>query len=464
MSRRALGLMIFALLVGEICAAFETAMIYAALRKMTEAFGDPVKVGWLVTAYLLVAAAATAVVGRIGDLFGRKKVMLAMLGIGTIGSLMSAMGDSYALILAGRAVQGLTGAVLSLAFGIVREEVRGERMPLATGIMLTGATMGTAIGLVAGGLIVDHYGWHAIFYASAVLAVLALILGWLFVPSRSGNAAARNVDYWDGLIFVPAVIGLLLYMSSIKLSGWTGGWQVPLALASITCLAIWIWKSLRSANPLLDVRLFGDRTILISNAITALYGLSALQITLVFSVILQSPVWTGIGLGVSATVSGLVKLPSNIASIFAAPLAGWTIGKRGGRVAMFWGGLVTAGGWYLATVLNQSVFIVAAVLIVISFGTTLTFATAPTMVLATAPKDRSSEATGMLSVVRAVFMAIGAQFVTVLLATETVAQDGAPFPSRGAALLTIGVVGTMSLGAALLSFALPKGQPSRAAS
>jgi MFS family permease len=464
MNRRTLGLMIFALLVCDVTASFETAMIYAALKPMNEEFGDPIKVGWLVTSYLLIAAAATAVVGRIGDLFGRKRVLIAMLAVGAIGSLISAFGESYAVILAGRAIQGLTGAVLSLAFGIVREEVRSERVPLATGIMLMGATIGTATGLVAGGLIVDNYGWHAIFYASAALALASIVLALVFVPARSGSTAARNVDYFDGLIFIPAVTGLLLYMSNIKLSGWTGSYQLPLAAFSITCLVVWIRKSMRSANPLINVRLFADRTIWVSNAITALYAVSALQITLVFSIILQSPVWTGIGLGVTATVSGLVKLPSNLSSMLAAPLAGWITGRRGGRVVMFWGGLMTATGWFMALFLNQSTTIVALVLIVISFGTTMTFATAPTMILTAAPKDRSSEATGMLSVVRSVFMAIGAQFVSVLLASDTIARGGADFPSRSAAMLTIGIIGGLSLGAAALSFALPKAQRSKAES
>ncbi|MFZ4687967.1 MAG: MFS transporter [Polymorphobacter sp.] len=456
MTRRATTLLLVALLVAEATAAFETAMIYAAMAKIIKAFGDPVKAGWLVTSYLLIATAATAVVGRIGDIYGRKLVMIGLLAAAVIGSVMSALASDFGLLLAGRSIQGFAGAILPLCFGIVRAHVRPERVPLGAGIMVSGATIGTAAGLVLGGLIVDRIGWHSIFIASAVLAFASLLLVASFVPRDTAAKVREPVDLIGGLLFVPAITGFLLYVSNGKTMGWATLPQLAMLGGSLVLFAGWVRQSLASPHPLIDIRLFSDRTIFVANLITALFALSALQITLVFSVLLQAPVWTGIGLGVSATVAGLVKLPSNVASIGAGPLSGWLTGRLGGRVVLFWGGLVTAAGWFLALFFNQSTVIVGAVLIVISFGTTMAYATAPNLVLATAPLNRSSEATGMLTVVRTAFMAIGAQLIAVVLATDMVVSGDQTFPSRAATLLTIGMIGAVSLGAALLAFALPK--------
>lgn len=456
MSRRGITLLLVALLAAEITAAFETAMIYAAMARIINSFGDPVKAGWLVTSYLLVAAAATAVVGRVGDVVGRKPVMIALLAIAAIGSIISALATDFWTLLAGRSVQGLAGAVLPLCFGIVRASLRPERVPLGAGIMVSGATMGTAAGLVIGGLIVDRIGWHGIFVASAILALLSLVLVALFVPRAAATGAREPIDIIGGLLFVPAITGFLLYMSNGNRAGWGTPLQLVTLVGSAGLFGVWIRHSLTCAQPLIDIRLFRNRTILVANLITALFALSALQITLVFSVLLQAPVWTGIGLGVTATVAGLVKLPSNLASIAAGPLSGWLTGRIGGRVVLFWGGLVTATGWFLALAFNQDIWIVGAVLCVISFGTTMAYATAPNMVLVEAPANRTSEATGMLTVVRTAFMAIGAQLVAVMLASDMAVQGSLRYPSRTATLLTIGSIGLVSLGTAVLAFALPR--------
>ena len=305
--------MILALWVAEMTQAFGTSMIYAALKALIADFKDPVLVGWLVTTYLLVGAGSAAMAGRLGDIFGRRKVLLGLLAAGAIGALISAASTSYAMLLVGRVFEGLCGAILPLCVGIVRENVSRERLPMAIGVMISGASGGTAAGLVIGGLLVDRYSWHAVFLASAGFAATAFILISLFVPVSPRVPRKGPVDWLGGILFVPATIALLLVISSGPKWGIADWRTISTLIGGLMLFGIWIRQSLRVPDPMFDIRLFRNRQVLVANLATALVSMSTLQITLVFSVLLQAPKWTTVGLGVSATLAGFVKLPSNTA-------------------------------------------------------------------------------------------------------------------------------------------------------
>ncbi|MDO7842076.1 MFS transporter [Sphingomonas sp. CA1-15] len=453
--------MIIALWVAEMTQAFGTAMLYAGLKALIATFKDPVLVGWLVTTYLLVGAGAAAVAGRLGDLFGRRRVLLILLALSVTGSIINAVSTSFAVLIAGRVLEGLAGAILPLCVGLVRENVSKERVPMAIGLMISGASAGTAAGLVIGGMLVDLYSWHALFVASASFAALAFVLIRLCLPPSPLQPRTAPLDWLGGLLFVPATLALLLAISSGPKWGIGDPRTIATLIGGAALFAVWIRQSLKAVDPMFDVRLFRNRQVLVANLATALVSMSTLQITLVFSVMLQAPKWTMVGLGVSATLAGLVKLPSNISSLFAGPLSGWLTQRGGGRMVMVAGGLLTSAGWLLAMAFHDSILIIGLILIVISFGATMLFAVGPTILVDAVPHDRTSEAAGMMTVVRQASLGIGAQIVTLLLATSTVVapEGGARYPTVGAFMLTMGVIVAISLVATALAFALPKGKP-----
>jgi MFS family permease len=453
-----IGLLII-LWVAEATSAFEGSMIYAAQRYINQDFGDSGLLGLLYSSYLIVGAAAAALVGRMGDIFGRRRLMLIVLGLGTLGSVMSAFSTGMPnLLLAGRILQGLTGAVLPLAVGLVRENMPPDNVPMGIGLMISGASLGTAGGLVIGGLIADNFSWHGIFIASTLFCLVSLIGVLAVVPKSPRLPNIAGIDWFSGLLFAPGVMLLVYYFSTIAKLGLFH--QVGLiALGSgMGLLAYWLWRSLKAKVPLIDVRLFQNRNVLVANLVTALVALSSLQITLIFAVLLQTPLWTGIGLGATATMAGAAKLPSNILSTFGGPLSGWITGRGGGRTAMLCGGVISTLGWVLAYFVHGSIPQVIGVLCVISFGTTILFTVGPTILAQAVPQDRTSEVSGMLTVTRGLFSGIGAMMVTVLLATQVV-QDStgkAEYATAGAFQLTVLVVIAFSTLATLCAFALPK--------
>ena len=454
-SSKTLWPMIVALWMAELTGSFETAMILAALKALITTFGDPVKVGWLVTGYLIVGASVAAIVGRLGDLFGRRRVLCLTLATGAAGSLISALSTSFEVLLAGRLIQGCTGAILPLCIGLVRENVSAEQTPMTIGLMISGASLGTAAGLVLGGVIVDQWSWHGVFFASVVFCVTALAGVTALVPRSTTALSSGPTDWLSGLLFAPGVVLVLLYISS----GPRWGWLNPVALGALTSgltLVVWWWRhSAKSAAPLISVRAFSDRTVAVGGAVTALVSMSTLQITVFFSLLLQAPRWTAAGMGLSATAAGLVKLPSNITSTFAAPLGGWLAGRGGGRRAMVAGGLLTATGWALVLWDASSVTIIVAELIVISFGATMLFAVAPALIAQASPPDRVSEIAGLVTVIRQLFLGVGAQMVATLLAVDAVTLGSESYPSPFAYRITVIVIIVISLIATALCLALP---------
>lgn len=444
-----------ALWVAEMTSSFESAMILAALKALVFEFGDAAAVGWLVTSFLIVGAAAAAVVGRLGDIYGRQNVLLIVLAIGAIGSVLSALSSQYDLVLAGRILQGVTATILPLVIGLVRENLPEERVATGIGLMISGASIGTAAGLVVGGVIVDLASWHGIFLASAAFCIVSLLLVHWLVPPSSKCAEGTAVDWWSGILFAPGITLTLLFMSGGKAWGWTSPAALALlATGALFCL-LWWRRALTSPNPLIDVRILSNRPIAVVCASSVLVAMGTMQITVFFSLLLQAPVWTGLGLGLSATLAGLVKLPSNVTSVLAGPLSGWLTQRGGGRFAMIAGGTLTTIGWLFVLIDTSSVPIIIAELIVISFGTTMLFAVAPTIIAAEAPPERTSEITGMLSVIRALFLGVGSQLVTTVLALEGVTRGAELYPSPEAYRWAVMLIVALTAGATLIAFALP---------
>jgi MFS family permease len=429
---------IVALFLAEIAATFESAMLYAALPTLIREFGDPITAGWLVTMHMLIGAAAGVLVGRLGDIRGRKNLMLLMLAVATVGSVMSAVTSDFGIVLAGRALQGLSVAVIPLSIGIIREALPQERVPVAVGLMTTGSGVGVAIGLVLGGAIVDNLNWHWLFVVSAILLAISYIAVKFWIPMRPGVPPKKPIDWVEGLLPAPGIMMMLYGVSQSKAFGWDDRQVWGTILVGVLVMAYWAHRSLRAEEPFVDLRLLGTRNVALANLLTIALGMGTMQMVLVFSTYTQSPVWTLAGLGLSATAAGLAKLPSNILSFFAGPLSGWLTKTLGDRFTVIVGTLLATLGWIIALGLPSSFIEVVLLLCVISFGTTILNAAVYNVIVGAVPQHRTGEAIGTIAVTRGMAAAIGAQVIAVLLATATVADpSGAQLPSPEGFRLTM---------------------------
>lgn len=446
------GLIILAIFVAEVAATFEGAMLYAALPTLIREFGDPVMAGWLMTAHNLIGAVSCVLAGRIGDIYGRRRVMLLLLAVATFGSILSALTSEFALVMVGRSLQGLSVAVLPLSIGILRESLPANKVPVAVGLMTTAMSVGVVIGMVLGGVIVDHMNWHMLFVVSAVLLAASYGLCRAFVPEIPGSPPKNPIDWVEGLLPAPAIGMLLLGISLTKSLGWADTSVLSLIAGGLVLMAYWAHRSLGAKEPFIDLRLLGSRNIALASLCTIMLGLGSAQMVMLFSMYVQGPAWTGAGLGLSATIAGVVKLPSNLLSLAVGPLAGWIMLKAGMRVPIVLGATVALMGWILALLMPSTVYQVIGILIVVSAGTTMLNAAIPNVIVASTPEQRTSEAIGANSVIRSFMSAIGVQIITVLLARHMMTEPGgtAQFPTEGGYRLAMGWIAMVSAVAGVL--------------
>ena len=450
-----------AVFLAEVSATFETSMLYAALPTLIREFGDPITAGWLVTIHMLIGTVACIVAGRLGDMFGRRRVMLMLLAAAALGSIISALTSNFGLVLAGRALQGFSMAAIPLSIGILRETQPEERLPVAVGLMTTAQGMGIAVGLVLGGAIIDNFPWHWLFVASGVLLMVSYVVVRLVVPATPGIPPKEKIDWVEGLLPAPAIGAVLLGLSLSKTYGWLDPRCYAVIAAGFLLMAVWARRSLRAKEPFIDLRLLGERNIAVANIATVLFALGSAQLVFVFTTYMQAPAWTMAGLGFSATLAGLAKLPSNVLSFTAGPLSGWIALKHSVRVPIIVGGVLAAVGWLAGMALPDTLLQMIALLCVISFGTTMLNATLPMVIVESATPDRTSEAIGAMSVIRSMFSAVGTQTIALVLATDMVTAPvgGAHYPSPASYRLTMAVIAVLALAAGLAGLLLAVRKP-----
>lgn len=447
---------IFAVFLAEMSATFESAMIFGALPKLIGEYGDPVKAGWLVTTHMLVSAATYAVAGRLGDIRGRKQIMLGLIAIAACGSLLSAVTTSFAMVLAGRALQGFGSAVMPLSIGVLRENLPEERMPVSVGLMTTASGAGVVLGLFLGGWILDNLNWHWLFTASAILLAISWIAIQVIVPSRPGTPPKHPIDWIEGLLPALTIVALLLGLSLTKDLGWMS-WKIAALLGGGIVLAVW-WarRALSSPEPFVDLRMFANRNVAAGNLLGVLMGLGTANVVLVFSAYIQSPAWTGVGLGMTALGYAQTKLPSNFVSFFAGPISGKLMQRWNARVPVVLGCVLSGTGWLVAMLMPNTALQAMLLICWISFGTTLLNAAMPNIIVASVPSERTGEAIGTMSVVRGIFGSIGTQLLALILATGTIAApDGkGHFPSATGFYAAMGWIAAMSFAVVLVAFML----------
>lgn len=449
------------LLLVEVLSSLETSMIYSALPTITREFKDIASVGWILTGFLLVQAGTAAIGARLGDIYGRQRLLMILVALCGIGSLISAVAPTIELIIFGRAIQGASGAILPLCYGLTRQLAPQGSAPFWIGCLTGAYSFAAGLGYFLGGYLSDIGSWRSIFSFTAGYSLLLLPL-LLLVPQIRNPLASKKIDILGGVLFVPAVGAVLYGLTQAPKWGWTSPGALAFMLGGAALLAVWFWWEARHANPLIDVKLLRRREVLVGNACGGLASLGMMQLPLISMLILQQPVLAGVGLAVSATVAGILKLPSNIGSLFAAPFSGWISTKYGSRWALLLGSLVGAVAWTLFVPLHATVTQVVAVSVLCAFGSSMLLAAIPNTILEGAPLDRSSEVTGLSAVIRGMFSAVGAQTITMLLASTQAVDpaSGARFPTEEAYDLAFSfVAGTAALAAALSLILIVRRRP-----
>ena len=247
MKRQHYGLTLAVLAVSGLSFALLQTMVLPALPTIQREYGaSTTVVTWVMTVYLLTASIATPVLGRLGDMFGKERLLVIVLLVLAVGTLMAALSSSIEMLIAGRAVQGAGGAIFPLAFGIIRDEFPRERVGAGIGLISATFGIGGGAGLVMAGLIVDHLDYTWIFWLSLVVILAAVVATHFFVPESPVKTPAK-ID-WIGAALLAAGLGSgLLAVSEGGNWGWGSVEVLGLLAVAVVLLVAWGRYELRVA-------------------------------------------------------------------------------------------------------------------------------------------------------------------------------------------------------------------------
>ncbi|NUP20277.1 MAG: MFS transporter [Streptomyces sp.] len=417
---------------------------------------------WAVTATLLAAAVATPVVGRLGDMYGKRRMLLGSIALLVTGSVVCALAESLVPMIVGRTLQGLAAAVVPLGISILRDELPADRLAGSTALMSASLGVGGALGLPAAAFIADNWDWHLLFWTSAALGVVAFLLVLAVIPASRARTGGR-FDLVGSLGLSAGLVALLLSVSKGADWGWTSGTTLGLGAGAVMVLLAWGWWELKSRQPLVDLRTTARPQVLFTNLASVALGFSMFAMSLVLPQLLQLPEQTGYGLGRSMLTVGLVLAPQGLVMMAMSAVSAGVTKAKGPKVTLLIGSLIVAAGYGLNIVLMSEVWHLILVSCVIGAGVGFTYGALPALIMGAVPESETAAANSLNTLMRSLGTSFASAIAGVVLAQMTTDFGGHALPSENG----FKVVMAIGAGAALLAFAVamliprqrPAGEP-----
>jgi EmrB/QacA subfamily drug resistance transporter len=416
---------------------------------------------WVLTVFLLVASVATPMLGRLGDQYGKERLLAIALAIFLVGCVGSAAAWNIWALIAFRAISGAAGAIFPLSFAIIRDEFPPEKVGVGIGLVSAVFGVGGGFGIVLAGLIVDHLSWRWLFIVGAIGVAAAAILVVRFVPESPVKTPSR-VDVPGALLLSAGLVALLLALSEGEAWHWLSARILGLFAAAAALLAIWGAVELRVDEPLVDMRMLAYRPVLLTNATALIAGFAMFGTFVLVPNFAETP--RGLphslarlvhyGFGASATKAGLYLLPSSFVLLFAGPGAG----LLGRRIGMKWPlalGLVLVGASCGSLALwHDHAWQLLAAMPLLGFGVGFAFAAMATLITEAVRSTETGVATGMNTVMRTVGGVVGAQVGAALLTAYAIRGTTIPSVTGFEAAFAVGAAASL-VGATLAAFVTP---------
>jgi EmrB/QacA subfamily drug resistance transporter len=405
-------------------------------------------VSWVITAYLLSASVLTPILGRLGDMVGKRRVMIGVLAALAVGTLVAALAPNLAVLIVARAIQGAAGAILPLSIGIVRDELRREKVSVVVGLLSAIFGVGAGVGIVAAGPIVEHLSWHWLFWLPLVLVVIAL-LGVIFGMPESPVRTPGRLDWPGAAILSLSLVTLLLAISKGQSWGWGEIKTVGLLVVGAVALVGFVLVELRVREPLVDMRLMRLRGVWATDLVALILGFAMFGTFLLVPTLLQLPAATGYGFGKSVSQAGLFLLPTVVMMVVFGPLAGILNRRFGPKVPMFLGALSVVAAFTVPALAHGAVWQVLASGLLTGAGIGLSFSAMSNAIIESVPAAQTGEASSVNAIARTIGSSIGTAVVAAVITSNTTAQGLPTDDAFTKGFWVCAAVAVLSVGAAL---------------
>lgn len=412
---------------------------------------------WIFTAYLLSASIATPLIGRLGDIHGKRRVLVAVMALLFAGTLLSAVASSIVPMIAGRIVQGVAGGMFPLAFGIIRDEFPRERVAGSIGFLSALLGIGGGLGIVLSGVIADHLSYHWLFWLPLAPIALAGVGVAVLIPESPVRAPAR-INWLAALLLSAGLASLLYGLSNAVDWGWGSPRTLGLAALALALLVAWVRVELRAHTPLVDMRVMRRRGVWTTNLAAALIGSGMYSGFVLIPQFAETPSTAGFGFGSSVTGAGLLMLPMTATMLATGAAAGRLELRFGSRLALVAGTVATTASFLVLTLAHATRGEIVVAGLLMGAGVGLAFAALPNLIVEAVPADQTGVATGVNTIARTIGGGFGTQIAGTAIAASVVVAGGEPTVQGFTVAFAI-IAGLLAL-ATLAALAIP-GRPSR---
>ncbi|GAA1688817.1 MFS transporter [Glycomyces endophyticus] len=450
-SNRIIAVLAFSGIVVSLMQTFVIPLLPELPALLGASVGDT---SWAVTATLLASAVAVPVVGRLGDMFGKRRMLLVSLVLLTVGSVVAALSTNLAAFLTGRAVQGLAAGVIPLGISIMRDELPKAKLASAMALMSASLGIGGALGLPAAALLADHTDWHVLFWVASGAGLLCLLLVAAIVP-ESGVKSGGRFDPVGAAGLSAGLLALLLAVSKGADWGWTDPLTLGLGGGAVVVLLAWGAWELRTPQPLVDLRTTARRQVLLTDLASVVFGFAMLAMSLVLPQLLQLPEATGVGFGQSMLTVGLVMMPSGIVMMAMSPVSARITNAKGPKVTLMAGAVVVAVAYGLGAFLMAEIWQLVLVATLMGAGMGLAYGAMPALIMDATPVHETAAANSLNTLMRSIGTSISSAIAGVVLAHVTVDFAGTAVPSKDAFQIIFLIAAFASVAALAIAAFLP---------
>jgi MFS family permease len=416
---------------------------------------------WILTSYLIAGAVMTPIAGKLSDIFGRKKILLIIMSIYTVGVLMGGLAGDFLTMIIARTIQGIGLGMFPIAFSIIRDQFPRERISITTGIITSMFAAGSVIGLSVGGLIVHEYGWKMTFFTIIPIAILLLWMIRKYVrvseiskplPDKKTSSSDSKfdnlpndpnfkknkrfysqIDIKGSILLAITIVSFLLsltYLQTPSAEDQTLNMNeasslnpdssinqiIPFLIIGTVSLLLFIYQERRSKYPLIDFRIFLKPPILLSNLIIMIVGLSMFMVFQTIPILVQSP--EPIGFGENAISTGMIQLPFAIVLLIFGPTSGFIISKMGSIKPIILGAILTAAGFSILLLFHSTEIFISVGLAVLSTGLSLASVGAVNVTILSTPIEFTGVTMGISTMLRIVGSSIGPALAAMYMQTN----------------------------------------------
>ncbi|MGE9782650.1 MFS transporter [Janibacter sp. G368] len=447
---------IVVLCLGSFSGALMQSLVIPIQAELPKLLGtDAGSASWAVTATLLAAAVTMPVTGRLADMFGKKKVMVASAALLAVGSAVAALGDTLTPFLVGRVLQGMAMGYIPVAISMVREVAPVDKR--AGAVAAVSATMGVggAIGLPLAAWIAQDFSWHGLFWFSSGLALVVLAATLVVVP-HVHDAHPAHLDVVGIIGLAVGLCSALIGISKGSEWGWDSGRTVGSIAGGVVVLLAWGWYELRHRDPLVDLRTTARRPVLFTNLAAVLIGFGMMAQAIVVPQLLEMPEATGYGLGQTILEAGLWMAPGGLMMLVFAPVSSRMITTLGARITLAVGATVVGLGYLVALFLMSAPWQLMVASLVASAGVGIGYAAMPTLILDNVPEAEAGSSVGVNGLMRSVGTTIAGAVMAAILTSRTITLGGHVIPDESAFKVCFVVGAGAALAGALVCLLIPR--------